>query len=313
MTSQSNIRIGTRGSALAMTQAHGIAAKLLALGHDTHIEIIRTTGDADQVRPFAQVGAPGLFVREIERALIEERIDVAVHCYKDLPSDTPKELCIAAIPERDDPRDRLLIAPEAHAREAPGLPVVLGARIGTASARRQALLRHLRPDLESVHLRGNVPTRVEKVHTPDYDAVLLASAGLERLDRAAAAGECDPIARGELVEVDLAPDVFVPAPSQGALALQVRVADEARREHIGALDQAHLRACIRAERELLAMVDAGCQVPFGAYCTETDGRFDLHACLEVDGLLRQIHEQGHDPSAMARTAFAALLPERCES
>lgn len=305
------LRIGTRGSALALTQARDIQARLARLGHGARIEVIKTSGDQDQTRPFAQVGAPGLFVREIERALVESRIDVAVHCYKDLPSDSPADLEIVAMPEREDPRDRLLIRAEAHAPDAAGLPLVEGARIGTASARRQALVRDLRADCSCVHLRGNVPTRVDKVRGDDYDAILLASAGLDRLDRAARREECVAIERGDLVEVDLDPLDFVPAPSQGALALQVRLGDDHVRAIVAQLDDPLPHHAIRAERALLALVDAGCQVPFGAYCHATsEGNLKLIAALEVDGVMRRHKALGADPIALAKAVFAVLLPER---
>lgn len=306
------LRLGTRGSALALTQARDQAARLEALGRSVRIEIVRTSGDADQTRPFAQVGAAGLFVREIESALIDGRIDVAVHSYKDLPSSSPDELVIAAMPEREDPRDRLLIRPEAHDPDADGLPLVSGARVGTASARREALLRDLRPDLSTVHLRGNVPTRVAKLRAGDYDGILLASAGLRRLDHSAERGQAEPIERDGLIEVDLDPIAFVPAPSQGALALQVRLGDDALRTLIAQLDDPDAHRAVRAERELLVLVDAGCQVPFGAHCRiGEDGSLDLQAALEVDGELRRTQQTGADPLEVAGAAFAALVPERC--
>ncbi len=311
-TLPAELRIGTRGSALAMTQARDISARLRALGQDSRIEIIRTSGDADQTRPFAEVGAPGLFVREIESALIEGRIDVAVHCYKDLPSESPAGLTIAAMPEREDPRDRLLIRPEAHDPDADGLPVKLGARIGSASARRQALVKALRPDATCTHLRGNVPTRIEKLRGDDHDAILLASAGLHRLDRAVVRGEGEAIDRSEFIEIDLDPTLFVPAPSQGALALQVRLDDEVVHNSIARLDDLRPRRAVEAERELLALVEAGCQVPFGAYAeVSEDDSLELHAALEVGNELRRCRECGGNVRTVARAAYAALLPERC--
>lgn len=313
MTTHGIIRIGTRGSALAMTQARHIARCLAGLGCEPVIEVVRTAGDADQVRPFAQVGAPGLFVREIESALLDGTIDVAVHCYKDLPSDSPVGLVVAAMPEREDPRDRLLVAPAKHVPEARGLPLAQGARVGTASARRQALVRHLRDDLSCEHLRGNVPTRIRKLIDGEHDAILLASAGIERLERAAANGEGEAPERGGLIEVDLDPTIFVPAPSQGALALQVRAADERWRALVAQLDDVAAHAAVRVERELLGLVDAGCQVPFGAFCRELEGgAFELFAALEVATSeggeeLRRTHQRGA-PETLARRAFDELLP-----
>jgi len=301
------LRIGTRGSALAMTQARGIARDIEALGHQSEIVTVKTRGDADQVRPFAQVGEPGLFVREIEHALIDETIDVAVHCYKDLPSLSPRELTIAAVPAREDPRDRLIALPAAHRPDEQGLPLARGAKVGTASARRQALVRDLRPDLRCILLRGNVPTRVKKLQGGELDAILLAAAGLERLERAEQRGEGEAPSREHLVELDLEPESFVPAPSQGALALQVRARDGEVREVVAALDDPASRRSVSAERELLALVEAGCQVPFGAFCREAGGdRLELFAALEADGELLRAHAFGHDPLLLAAAVFDNL-------
>ncbi len=308
------LRIGTRGSALALTQAHGIQADLLRLGCLAEVIIIKTSGDLDQVRPFAQVGAPGLFVRELERALVDSRVDIAVHCYKDLPSDSPDELEVIASPAREDMRDRLLIAPGSHDPVAEFLPLREGSRVGTASARRIALVQSLRPDLECVHLRGNVPTRVKQLASSEYDAILLASAGINRLDAAAERGECPPLQRGGLIEVDLDPRSFVPAPSQGALALQVRRGDFASARWIQSLDAPADHAAVRAERHLLALVEAGCQVPFGAVALTpldpTAGTHELVAALEVDGTMRRAQAIGDDPAELARKVYGLLLPER---
>lgn len=304
------LRLGTRGSALAMTQARHMAALLDGLGVASEIVVIKTQGDKDQVRPFAEVGAPGLFVRELEGALQDGRVDVAVHCYKDLPSDSPDDLVVVAMPEREDPRDRLLISAKRFDPAAGLLPVAHGARVGTASARRVALLKHLRPDLEAVHLRGNVPTRVGKLKTGDYDAVLLASAGLERLARAAGLGECDPLDMEGVRAVDLDPTAFVPAPSQGALALQARRDDAATAAVLERLDQSGDHASVRVERDLLARVEAGCQVPFGAYCIAGASGFELHAVLEHAGEMRRSLRSGDDGAALAAAALTDLLPER---
>jgi hydroxymethylbilane synthase len=304
------LRLGTRGSALAMTQARDISARLVALGHEPEIRVIKTRGDGDQVRPFAEVGAPGLFVREIERALLEDEIDAAVHCYKDLPSDSPAGLVVAAMPEREDTRDALYIRPGAHDGDAGPLPLMHGAMVGTASARRQALLRHMREDLGYDLLRGNVPTRLERLREGKFDAILLAAAGVARLDRAAQRGEGAAPSREGVIEVALDPTLFVPAPSQGALALQVREDSGVVRDAIAALDEVEGHHAVRAERALLALVDAGCQVPFGAYADRDDaGELVLHAALEVTGELRRVKASGTDPQALAERVFAELLPE----
>ena len=304
-----NLRLGTRGSMLALAQARDMSARLASLGHETEIVVIQTTGDGDQVRPFAQVGEPGLFVRELERALLDERVDVAVHCYKDLPSLSPEGLVVTAMPEREDTRD-VLVVREACLAEAEGpFPLAPGACVGTASARRQALVRHLRADLTTELLRGNVPTRLRKLSEGQFDAILLAAAGLSRLERAASGGEVEPLDKQGLREVHLDPEVFVPAPSQGALALQAREADVATREALSPLDDPAGHRAVRAERELLTLVEAGCQVPFGAYASlDDDGALTLHAALELDGALRRASARDEDPLCLARQVHAELIP-----
>ncbi|MCB9915198.1 MAG: hydroxymethylbilane synthase [Planctomycetes bacterium] len=302
------LRLGTRGSALALAQARDMRARLAALGHEGEIVVVKTRGDGDQVRPFAQVGAPGLFVRELEHALLDGAVDVAVHCYKDLPSDSPAELVVTAMPEREDTRDVLLVRAEAHDAGAAHLPVRTGACVGTASARRQSLVRHLRGDLSTELLRGNVPTRVQKLKDGAYDAILLAAAGLARLERAAAGGAGEPIDLSGVVVSPLDPADFVPAPSQGALALQTRVDDDDVRAALVPLDDARAHAAVRAERELLRLVEAGCQVPFGAWAElHDDGTLTLHAALEVDGALRRHRAR----AASTRPSSRARATTRC--
>ncbi|MCG8461039.1 MAG: hydroxymethylbilane synthase [Holophagales bacterium] len=260
------IRLGTRGSRLALAQSNWVAARLREHGHEVEMVTIRTEGDRVQDRAFAQIGQPGVFVREIERALSDGRIDLAVHSYKDLPSQGPEGLEIAAVPERLDPADRLLIRPGAAADPGNGglSALMPGAVVGTASARRSALLAQLRPDLEPRLLRGNLPTRVGKLLDGEYDAILLAAAGLERLDRDG------QLPRRGLLEHRLDPHSFVPAPSQGALALQTRVGDPTARA-VDALDDPGAHRAVDAERAILARVEGGCHVAFGAYAHVAPG------------------------------------------
>jgi hydroxymethylbilane synthase len=310
------LRIGTRGSDLALAQAHATARALRMRGHDVEVEILKTRGDADQTSRFEAIGQAGLFVRELERALQDERVDLAVHSYKDLPSDSPSELVIAAVPQREDPRDRLLVRAERVEEGASELPLRNGARVGTAAARRTALLKDLRPDIEPVLLRGNVPTRVRKLREGEYDAILLAASGLDRLDAAAGRGECEKVDRTGLVEVPMDVERFVPAPSQGALALQVRAADQRAIEAVSALDEPRVHRAVTAERALLALIQAGCEVPFGAHCRALDAsgeELELLAALEEGGALRRVRVTGTEPREMARAAFAELLPERART
>src|SRR5512135_1713129 len=195
------LRIGTRESALARAQAGDVARRLQAAGHETETIVIATTGDRVVDRAFGQVGSFGVFVREIESALREGRVDLAVHSYKDLPSRSPEGLVIAAVPERLDPADVLLARPEVAEFGAAGIPLRQGTTVGTAAARRQALLAEARPDLAVGLLRGNVPTRVRALVDGRFGAIVLAAAGLARLERAS--GNDGPLVPGEIVRTRL--------------------------------------------------------------------------------------------------------------
>lgn len=294
------LRIGTRGSRLALAQARMVARMLERQGGESELVVIKTAGDLDRGRTFAQVGAPGVFVREIETALLENRVDIAVHSFKDLPSRSPDALVVAAVPERVDPADRLLARRAAAAPGREPLPLQDGVRVGSASARRRALLAHLRPDLRLELLRGNLPTRVSRIVAGDYDATLLAAAGLIRLDREAGSNPEDALDRSGLFEVRLEPEQFIPAPSQGAVAVQVRRDDVATRDIAGKLDDAAAHRAVRAERSLLARVQGGCDVPFGAWCrVVSDGRLRLTSFLERRGDLLFADDEADDPEELA--------------
>src|ERR1051326_8119808 len=236
--------IGSRGSQLALWQAKWIGARLAERGQETRIEIIKTTGDKITDVPLAKVGTKGLFTKEIEEALLDGRIDLAVHSLKDLPTEIPTGLTIAAIPQREDARDALVGA------RLSDLPA--GAKVGTSSLRRAAQLRAVRPDLVIESVRGNLDTRVRKRDEGQYVAIVLAVAGLTRL------GWADRIA--EILQ----PDVMCPAVGQGALGIETRT-EGAAREICGALDHGPTRAAVTAERAVLASLGGGCQVPIGAY------------------------------------------------
>ncbi len=299
------LRIGTRGSALARVQAGDVARRLEAAGHETETIVIHTEGDLVTDRAFAEVGAFGVFVREIEAALLERRIDVAVHSYKDLPSQGPAGLVVAAVPERVDVADVLLARPEAM---APGrtIPLREGATVGTSSARRQAQLRHLRPDLAHGLLRGNVPTRIRALAEGRFDAIVLAAAGLLRLERSAPGGP--PLVGDGIVTTRLDPAFFVPAPAQGAIAVQVRRDDPDARRAVQALDDPSTARALEAERAALAKAEAGCVVPFGAWCrTEADGCLHLVAVLGcADGGLARAHAVGEEPDVLASIVWRRL-------
>ena len=242
------VRIATRGSDLALWQAHHVAGHIeRALGVSTEIVALKTTGDRLQGISLAKVGGKGLFVKEIEDALVDGRADVAVHSAKDLPAVLHPELPLVAFPEREDPRDAL-VGRESGARLA-DLP--RGARVGTGSVRRTAQLRRHRPDLEIVPLRGNVPTRLRKIETERLDAVILACAGLERLGL------------GERIDELVSPDVLMPAVAQGAIAVQARGGEPLARD-LGAIDHAESARRALAERAFLTRLGGDCNVPLAA-------------------------------------------------
>jgi hydroxymethylbilane synthase len=246
------LTIASRGSQLALWQARWVAARLSELGRESRIEIIKTTGDKITDVPLAKVGTKGLFTKEIEEALLEGRADLAVHSLKDLPTELPDGLVLAAIPEREDPRDAIL------GKRLDDLPS--GAKVGTSSLRRAAQLRRLRPDLVVESVRGNLDTRVRKLEEGQYDAVVLAAAGLKRLGWA------------EKIAENLPASVMCSAVGQGALAIETTAGG---RGCCAELDHAPTRAAVTAERGVLAALGGGCQVPIGAHATVSDGQVHL--------------------------------------
>lgn len=300
------IRIGTRGSALALAQSNDVARRLTASGHEPDIVVISTEGDRVVDRSFIEVGAFGVFVREIESALLSGEVDVAVHSYKDLPSRTPDGLIIGAVPERVDVADVLLVRRGALAAPRGGLPLAEGARVGTSATRRRALLLSARPDLQIELLRGNVPTRVRALTEGKFDAIVLAAAGLARLARVEGPDRLTLPAAIEAVRLD--PHWFVPAPSQGAIALQVREDHAAVRQAIAALDDPMCRRTLRAERTVLALAEGGCTLPFGAWCTADEaGMLTLRAVLGCDNaVVARSTATGDEPDVVAAEAWHAL-------
>ncbi len=254
---KSKIVVGTRGSALAQWQTNYVIAALKRIAPDLRIEtrIIKTTGDKDQTRSLADLGGLGVFTKEIENALLANEIDLAVHSLKDLPTETANGLTIAAIPEREDPRDCIVSRHNVGLQQLPR-----GARIGTSSARRTAQLLALRPDAQIVPLRGNVDTRLRKAQTEEYDAVVLAAAGIIRLGRAS-----------EITEY-LSLDSFLPDPGQGALAIEIRADDTELASLVSQLDHAPTRAAVTAERAFLRALGGGCRMPIGAYAATSGVR-----------------------------------------
>ncbi len=284
-----------------MTVANALAAQ----GHETELVIIRTAGDVSQAASFGSIGPQGVFVREIEQALVDGRIDVAVHSYKDLPTRSPEGLVVAAIPKRYDAADVLIAHERVSRHDGGSIPLTPGAVVGTSSARRQSWIRHLRPDVELKPLRGNVPTRVGKLEH-GYDAILLAAAGLERL-ATKLLGDDGPEIELETYDVTrLDPRVFVPAPAQGALALQCRADAQEVLAALVALDDPVSRACVTAERAVLERIEGGCDLAFGAYCHALDGGFEFVAMLERDGQLLRDIQNDTTPLALAKSVWETI-------
>jgi hydroxymethylbilane synthase len=243
------LRIGSRGSQLALWQANHIAELLRVQSHSVEIEIVKTTGDRLQQVAFGQVGSKGMFTKEIEEALADGRIDLAVHSLKDMPTDLPEIFLLAAIPPRADARDAFVSVKYESLAALPH-----GARVGTSSQRRRAQLKTLRPDIELIEFRGNVDTRLRKLKEGQVDAILLAAAGLDRLGKT------------EWVRERLDPRLFCPAAGQGALGIETRKNDAATIAALQLLDDAPTRFAVTAERAALAALGGGCQVPIGIYC-----------------------------------------------
>lgn len=263
------IVIGTRGSDLALWQAHYIQSRLNELGHSSAIQIIKTQGDQIQHLSLSKLEGKGFFTKEIEEALLREEIDIAVHSHKDLETEQPEGLVVAAVSEREDPRDVLLVHASAFDASMPyGLKQ--SARVGTSSARRKAQMLHFRGDVELVDIRGNVPSRVKKLRSGAYDAILLAGAGLQRLQ----------LDIHDLHPVWLDPEEFVPAPAQGVLAIQCRANDSELRSLLQSINQRDVQEIIYIERSVLNRMKGGCHLPLGVYAVKNeDDEFEVHVAL----------------------------------
>jgi hydroxymethylbilane synthase len=289
------VRLGTRGSRLALTQSGWVADQLRAKHPEVDVDLveIRTSGDIIQDVPLGPEHGQAFFTKEIEDALLDGRIDLAVHSCKDLATAMPTGLVLSALPEREDPRD-VLVSTHGGLDDLPA-----GATVGTSSPRRKGFLRAARPDLDIRDQRGNVPTRLKAADEGTIDAVVLAAAGLARLglsDRATAV---------------LDPSVMLPAAAQGALALQVRIDDERLHELTSVLDHAPTRRAVEAERACLRRLEAGCQAPVGALgSVRADGRMRLEAAVVgPEGIVREALEQaeGGSPELLGTTVAEALL------
>ena len=282
---QLKLVVGTRGSPLALWQTEHVVEQMRATRPhlDVELKTIKTQGDLVRDRALSQVGGKGLFVKEIENALLAGEIDLAVHSLKDMPTKQPEGLALGAILERADPRDALVVADGMGSLAA--LPQ--RARVGTSSLRRRAQLLAARPDLQVADLRGNVDTRLRKLRAGEYDAVMLAAAGLVRLGHADAIGQYLPV------------DLILPAVGQGALCVEVRADDEATQTLIAPLDHAPTRQATEAERTFLHRFGGGCQVPVGAYAEVSDGELRLLGLVaSLDGTLL-VRDEIRGPATVA--------------
>ncbi|HXX16508.1 MAG TPA: hydroxymethylbilane synthase [Candidatus Eremiobacteraceae bacterium] len=277
------LRIGSRGSLLARWQAEFVRKQLFQLtGVETEVVIIKTSGDKMQQAPVAQIGGKGIFIKELEEALLEESIDLAVHSVKDIPTETPGRLFFPAVCRRDDVRDCLV---SNNGTTLANLKQ--GARMGTSSLRRQAQLRHHRPDLDVRELRGNVDTRLRKVESGEYDAIVLSKAGLDRLGWS------------QKITEPLSTDISLPAVGQGAIAIEARVKDQKAAEILGKLDDEETRTVIIAERALMEALQGGCQVPMGAWARMERGELVMEAVVcSVDGV-QYVRQKASAPPGQA--------------
>ncbi|MGA7630019.1 MAG: hydroxymethylbilane synthase [Terriglobales bacterium] len=286
------LRVGSRGSQLALWQAHHISHLLRAQGHTVELEIIKTTGDKITDVALAKVGTKGMFTKEIEEALIENRVDLAVHSLKDLPTELARDFEIAAITTREDARDVFCSVKYENIEALPQR-----ANVGTSSLRRQAQLKALRLDLQIHPLRGNVDTRLRKLELGDYDAIILAAAGLNRLGKRQWVRQVIPV------------EVMTPAAGQGALGIEIRNGDVATRTLLAFLDDAAARATTTCERALLKKLGGGCQVPIGAFAEMKSGRIRLHGLVAHPGGTKVLREtrEGDDPIRLGEEVGETLL------
>ncbi|MGH1433541.1 MAG: hydroxymethylbilane synthase [Lewinella sp.] len=292
------VRIGTRGSKLALWQANYLQAELAKIGLSASINIIKTKGDKIQDLSFDKIEGKGFFTKEIEDALLNEEVDLAVHSMKDLPTTSPEGLVITAVSYREDPTDWLIIRKEVSVKNKL-LQLEKGAVVGTSSARRKAQLLHFRSDLVLKDIRGNVPTRIDKLRQGQFDAIILAGAGITRL-------ELD-LSEFDVIKFD--PKEFIPAPAQGVLAFQVRESDKELRRQLRALHKQEVADCTNVERRVLKLLDGGCHLPLGAYCTKDhEGNYHLWAAYAETATapLKQIRLSSSTRFELAEEAIKSL-------
>jgi len=293
----SEIIIGSRGSDLALWQANFVKDKLQSLGHQVRITIIKTQGDKIQHLSFDKMEGKGFFTKELENALLSKKIDLAVHSCKDLETNYPEGLTIAANSSRANPADLLLINPDFY-DEAELWNLGRNARVGTSSARRKVQLKEGRPDIELMDIRGNVPTRVGKLRSGKFDAIVLAKAGIDRLE----------FDHSDLKAFEFSPEDFIPAPAQGVLALQTRSDDKNLIEILREIHDEHVGLCIDIERKVLNLFNGGCQLPLGAYCTMNGSGYDLRVAMAktVNHSVQRVEFFGEPDQNLAERAVDEL-------
>ncbi len=290
------IRIGTRGSDLALWQANFIKSKLQNLGCKVEIRVIKTKGDKIQHLSFDKLEGKGFFTKEIEDALLDKSIDLAVHSHKDLETNQPDGLEIVAVSDRENPSDMLLIKKNAY-DPTKQLALKENATVGTSSARRKAILSAFRSDLKIKDLRGNVPTRIDKLREEDYDAIVLANAGVSRLK----------IDLSEFQVEILKPQDFVPAPAQGVLGLQTRSEDEETKKYVSKINNPDVKSIVNIERSVLSKLDGGCQLPLGVYAEKISGKYEVWAALgQKDGSLKRVQSSFRSEHDAADSIVSAL-------
>ena len=293
--------IGTRGSELALWQANFVKDKLAEIGIEAELKIIKTQGDKILNLRLDKLEGKGFFTKELEESLLNQTIDIAVHSHKDLPTQNPPGLVIAAVSEREDPGELLLILKDCVDVKQK-LSVKFGGMVGTSSNRRKAQLLAARPDLEIENLRGNVPTRIQKLRDEDYDAIILAKAGVERLG----------IDLSEFFVEELEPMEFIPAPAQGVLAIQIREADTQLFDALQALHHGEVAEVISVERKVLNLFNGGCHMPLGCYCRKEDGKFQVWTSKASDDNLfpDRLYLEAESTAGLAERIVAKFASDR---
>ncbi len=295
--------IGTRGSALARTQTDWVRRFIEQRLHlQVDVQIISTQGDRVTDRPLRDLEGSGYFTKELEEALLDRRVDIAVHSYKDMPSQCPDGLVLAAVSAREDAADLLIMRCDAATAAAEDMFLRDGAVVGTSAVRREAQIMALRPDLHTKDLRGNVPTRLSKLHNGDYDAILLASAGVRRLG----------LDLSEFRVERLDPSVFVPAPGQGALAIQMRESDFQMMNVRAAIHNEESGTATRIERQVQALLGGGCGLPLGAFAARNGNVWTMEGFWfsSQTGPVRAT-VKGENPDALAAELFHELTSVSC--